>query len=147
MRQSFRQAVASDLPGVRRLLQDCDLPVDDLQEATLEQFLLCENESGVIGVVGLQVFDNIALLRSLAVAKPARDSGLGNALVDAIMKRAVAVGVTELWLLTTDASGYFLARGFAHCDRDCAPDSIRNTAEFADLCPGDAHLMNLPLTK
>ena len=142
---SLRQAVAADLPGICRLLQECGLPVDDLTDSSLEHFLLYDDGPRIVGVAGLQVYDYIALLRSLAVANSSRERGLGRALIDAIVARATTLGVKQLWLLTTDANEFFADRDFTPCDRDLAPESIRNTAEFSVLCPGDAYLMSRQL--
>ena len=47
-------------------------------------------------------------------------------------------GVKALWLLTTDASDYFAARGYAAADRACAPAALQGCAQFRSLCPSSA---------
>ncbi|WP_228434553.1 hypothetical protein [Natrarchaeobaculum aegyptiacum] len=49
--------------------------------------------------------------------------------------------VDALYLLTTTAVDFFAARGYDEIDRADAPDAIRNTTEFADLCPSSATCM------
>jgi amino-acid N-acetyltransferase len=107
----------------------------------LENFMLAESDGEVIGLVGLQVFDTIGLLRSLVVAKNARSSGLGGKLVGAIEAAAQTAGIDELWLLTIDAEKFFSRHGYEFAARKDAPDSIRQTDEFRELCPDNAHLM------
>jgi len=46
-----------------------------------------------------------------------------------------------LFLLTTTAADYFSARGFDPVDRSSAPEAIRRTREFAEICPGSAAFM------
>ena len=142
----LRRSVPDDWNNVRRLLIDAGLPVEDLGPALLEGFLIaeageCASRGSISGAVGLQIFDNIGLLRSLVVAKSARQSGLGGKLLGAMEAVAQATGIDELWLLTIDANAFFARRGFDIAPRDQAPDSIRQTEEFRELCPDDAFLM------
>ena len=143
---TLRSGVAADWHSLQRLLIDAGLPVEDLGPALLEGFLIaesdeCESGESIIGAVGLQVFDNIGLLRSLVVAKSARKSGLGGKLLGALEAAAQVAGIDELWLLTIDADAFFERRGFDIAPREQAPESIRQTEEFRELCPGDAFLM------
>lgn len=137
----LRRSDTADLDDVRELLMDAGLPTDDLDAELLDNFLLAESDGEVVGLIGLQVFDTIGLLRSLVVARDARKSGLGGKLVGAIEAAAQTAGIDELWLLTIDAEKFFSRHGYEFASRDRAPDSIRQTREFAELCPDDAHLM------
>ena len=143
---TLRPSVPDDWNSVRLLLIDAGLPVEDLGPALLEGFLIAESEDceageSVIGAVGLQVFDNIGLLRSLVVTKSARKSGIGGKLLGALEAAAQVAGIGELWLLTIDADAFFTRQDYEIAPRDQAPDSIRQTEEFRELCPGDAFLM------
>jgi len=138
---TLRNSASDDWDDVRELLFDAGLPVDDLGPEMLQNFLLAESDGLIVGLVGLQLFDTIGLLRSLVVAKAARSSGLGGKLVGAIEAAAQTAGIDELWLLTIDAQNFFVRHGYDFAAREQAPASIRQTDEFRDLCPGDAHLM------
>ena len=48
------------------------------------------------------------------------------------------LGAARLHLLTTTAERFFTGRGFVAADRESAPPAIRQTREFADLCPASA---------
>lgn len=138
---TVRRSRASDWSEVRQLLNSAELPIDDLQPRMLEHFLLAESADEIVGLIGLQIHETIGLLRSLAVSTGARRSGLGGKLVDALELAAQAAGITELWLLTIDAEKFFARQGFDIVTRDETPDSIRQSEEFADLCPGSTYLM------
>lgn len=146
---ALRRACAADWNDLRRLLNDAELPVADLGPALLEHFLVAELDGDVVGLVGLEVFGTTGLLRSLVVAKSARSAGLGGKLVAALEAAAQADGVRELWLLTIDAEKFFASGGYDIVTRDAAPDSIRLSDEFAELCPDSAYLMlkNLSASK
>jgi len=137
----LRQAKPHDWGLVRALLLSAGLPVDDLGAGKLGGFLIAENDAGVIGFIGLEVFGTAGLLRSLVVEKSIRNSGLGGKLIEALESAAEAAGIVELWLLTIDAERYFQRHNFELIDRSLAPDEIRQTSEFSTLCPDTAYLM------
>ena len=88
-----RAADGGDRAALRALLAASALPVADLDGAAIE-FLVAADDDIVVGVVGLERFDDTALLRSLAVRADRRGSGLGDALVRAAEELARAQGVT-----------------------------------------------------
>ena len=140
-RPTLRQARSSDWDNVRTLLLDAGLPVADLGPSRLGDFLIAEDEGLIVGLIGLELLDTLGLLRSLVVHKSVRGGGVGSSLLAALEAAARAVGVAELWLLTIDAERFFERQGFQIVARSLAPDAIRTTAEFSDLCPGTAYLM------
>jgi N-acetylglutamate synthase-like GNAT family acetyltransferase len=75
------------------------------------------------------------LLRSLVVRADARGTGLGSALVAHAESHARSEGISTLYLLTTTAERFFAARGYVAAERAAAPATIRDTREFADICP------------
>ncbi|HET6629102.1 MAG TPA: GNAT family N-acetyltransferase [Woeseiaceae bacterium] len=146
---NIRQAQPKDWPAIERLLGDARLPVDDLGSDRLDGFLVALDTVGtppsVSGAIGLQAFGSAGLLRSLAVDSGHRAAGIGRQLVQALEGKAVAAGLTDLWLLTLDAEVFFWKLDYRIVERAKAPASIRNTPEFARLCPADAHLMHKTL--
>jgi amino-acid N-acetyltransferase len=130
-----------DLPAVRALLEMERLPASDLDERALERFLIWRDEVDVSGIVGLEIYGDVALLRSLVVARHARGNGVGVALTDAAEALALESGANNVYLLTTSAERFFLARGFQQIDRVAAPKSIQATTQFSALCPSTAVLM------
>ncbi|GMV68621.1 MAG: hypothetical protein AMXMBFR76_10600 [Pseudomonadota bacterium] len=67
---------------VRRLLAEAQLPSSDLTDAHMERFFGCGSDSAPDGIVGLELYDSVALLRSLAVSLNSRGQGGGTALVE-----------------------------------------------------------------
>ena len=138
-------ARATDFAESCSLLVASGLPVDDLTTAHLDDFLVAKRAAKTVGLIGLERFAAVGLLRSLVIDSSCRGIGLGRQLVSALETRAAEHNIAELWLLTTDADPFFTALGYQVADRDEAPDDIAGTAEFAGLCPGDAVLMRKPL--
>jgi len=139
----IRAATAQDLPAALQLLRDAELPVADLCAGRLA--LVAYKQQDVQGIIGLESFENLGLLRSLVVSRADRGSGVGAALVTALEAACQERGLQELWLLTIDADPFFGRLGYAVRSRDAAPDAIRGTEEFSKLCPGDAVLMSKEL--
>ena len=50
-------------------------------------------------------------------------------------------GVQTFYLLTTTAEAFFLRCGYVHAERTQAPEGIRATREFADICPASSVFM------
>jgi amino-acid N-acetyltransferase len=141
----IRGGIPSDWPAVRALLSGAGLPIDDLDDLSLIQFIVATENSGaisrIVGAIAVQAFGDVGLLRSLVVAPSARSTGCGSRLLGAAEVRAANAGIAELWLLTIDADRFFSLRGYRPAGRDAAPLPIRETEEFRSLCPGSAVLM------
>jgi amino-acid N-acetyltransferase len=130
---SLRAAVA--------LLAAVGLPSSDLTEAQLEHFIFSGPRDAPTGLVGLELYDRVALLRSLAVAAHAQRSGLGSELLEQAEGYAYARGIRALYLLTTTAQRFFESRGYRLTSRETCPAAIRSTSEFASLCPASSALL------
>jgi N-acetylglutamate synthase-like GNAT family acetyltransferase len=137
---SLRPARAGDLAAVERLLVSSQLPLDGVREA-LPTFIVAESGSDIVGVAGLEICCDNALLRSVAVHDAWRSQGLGRALVTRTIAEAEARGINALYLLTTSAERYFPTFGFHTVEREAVPEEIRATAEFREACPASATVM------
>jgi amino-acid N-acetyltransferase len=124
--------------AVVRLLQSVALPSQDLTDAHLAHFFFAGSASAPCGVIGLELYGRDALLRSLAVAPDYRGTGLATALVGHAERHAQSQGATSIFLLTTTAEDFFMRRGYIVADRSTAPQGIRATREFSDLCPASS---------
>jgi amino-acid N-acetyltransferase len=137
----FEPASVADFDAVYRLLSDGGLPVADL-EHHIESFTLAKCQATVVGTAGLEIYGELALLRSLCVARSHRSRGIGEALIAVASRGASARGVRALYLLTTSAASYFAALGFLPVERQHVPSPIRGTTQFSSLCPTSAVCMH-----
>ena len=135
-----RAAAPTDFAAVERLLTASGLPLDGVQDA-LSHFVVAEAGKDVVGVAGLEVCCDNALLRSVALLPEWRSHGLGRALVTRVISDAEARGIRALYLLTTTAERYFPSFGFREIPRDSVPADVRETAEFKTACPASAVVM------
>ena len=143
-RARFEAATSASLGAVLRLLSDSGLPVADV-ETHIDAYTLATSEGNLVGTAGLEIHGTLALLRSLCVAPSHRSRGIAAALVASVESRAALEGVRELYLLTTEAMGYFANLGFVPVPREQVPPEIRRTAQFSSLCPSSAVCMRKPI--
>ncbi len=130
---------ADEMADVAALLGAYGLPTADLSPA-IELFGVRDGQ-GLEGVVGIEPYAGVGLLRSLAVRADRRQGGLGSALVLEAERIAAIRGITALYLLTTTAEQFFARRGYTRLAREDAPAQIRGTTEFASVCPSSAAFM------
>jgi len=127
--------------AVKQLLSESRLPIEDITKLHLHHFFGCGSDLELEGLVGLELYGEVALLRSLAVTAERQGSGLGSKLVEHAEGYARKKGVTSLYLLTTTAEAFFLRRGYARIPREAAPTAIKGTKEFSGICPASSAFM------
>ena len=125
-----------------RILEAADLPTEDLTHAHVEHFSFAGSATQPTGLVGLEMFGEVALLRSLVVIPERRRHGDGKRLLEHAENHARSAGVRSLYLLTTTAEQFFERHGFVRASREAAPAAIRSTREFAGICPASSAFMS-----
>ncbi len=141
---SLRRASAADGEAIERLLTQEALPPDGVSE-WLDHFWLAERDGAVAGVAGVELYGDVALLRSVVVDPAWRGSGLGRLLTDHAIEEARAAGARDIYLLTTTADRYFPRLGFACVARCEMPDALNASAELRRACPASAVVMHRAL--
>lgn len=132
----LRSAGPADVPAIEELLARAGLHGDDVA-GHCGDFVVAA--SGVLlGCAGAEVYGDVALVRSVAVAPGFRNWGIGRRLVDELARRLQARGVRAAYLLTTGQAGFFTRAGFTVVDRAAVPAALRTTPWLAELCPAAA---------
>jgi amino-acid N-acetyltransferase len=132
-----RQEDANELVA---LLAESSLPVDGFLDH-LATTLVARSSAGVIGIAGLELYADGALLRSVCVAAGSKGAGVGRQLVEATMRMAADRAISSLYLLTTTADDYFSRFGFERIERRQVPLSVQSSVEFTSVCPSSATVM------
>lgn len=135
---------SAQLPQLQALLEASHLPVDDCAEQADNFYGIVERDR-LIAAGGLQPAGEYYLLRSLVVDQACRGRGLARALVKFLLARAGDAGSPAVYLLTETAADYFASLGFETVARERVPAAIRQTRQFASLCPDDARCMVIGL--
>lgn len=136
-----RTATPADLPAVLSILEESGLPVQGIEANGLWDFVIAESGGKLVGVAGLEVYRESALLRSTAVEDGWRGTGVGRALVDRALALAQERGIHDVFLLTTTAEHYFPRFGFVCVERASVPAAVQASAEFRGACPSTAVVM------
>jgi amino-acid N-acetyltransferase len=143
----IRAASAADLRGVEALLTESSLPLAGVRETLLAgHFVVAESGNEIVGVAGVEMCCDDALLRSVAVKPAWRSLGVGRQLVTHAIAHAESRGLRALYLLTTTAEHYFPSFGFRAIDRAVVPEAVKATEEFTSACPASATVMSRALT-
>lgn len=132
-------------PEVEALLTDAQLPVSDLSTCRSLNLLGIRESGRLVGVVGVETYGSVGLLRSLAVEPASRNAGLGASLVSGAESLAAQQGIEALYLLTTTAARFFARLGYDAVSRSEASTAIATTTQFADLCPASSTFMRKTL--
>jgi amino-acid N-acetyltransferase len=150
MEMAIRRARTSDVPAIRALVdanagsgrllgKDTVTLYEDVQE-----FWVAEQAPGhgVVGCGALHVmWEDLAEIRTISVAAECQRSGVGRALVDALLATARELGVRRVFVLTF-ATGFFARRGFREIEGTPVSPAVyaellrsydEGVAEFLDL--------------
>lgn len=134
----------SDQPQIIELLNDENLPTEDLQIAPVHFFGI--KNKGILAAIGaLEIYKNNAILRSVVVKNEFHGKGFGKRMTQIMENRASQLGINQLFLLTTTAPEYFQRLDYHLCDRSSCPEEIQQSAEFKTLCPSSAICLNKSL--
>ncbi len=137
---SIRPHRDGELGVVLRLLADAGLPVAGVEELG-DWLVVAVRGEVVLGCAGLERYGEAGLLRSVAVDPGARGLGIGAGLTAYVLDAATRAGIRRVYLLTDTAPVFFRKFGFEPTDRDEVDPAVRQSAEFAELCPATAQAM------
>ncbi len=145
---SVRRARTSDVRGIRGLVAPLAVTRVLLakEQVTLyeavPEFEVAEDDGELLGCGALHVFwEDLAEVRTLAVADRARGSGVGAALLEALLDDARRLGVSRVFCLTFEVE-FFSRHGFVEVEGspvtpDVFAEMLRShddgVAEFLDL--------------
>jgi len=127
---------------VQSLLSSEDLPFEDLLTLNNVELFGVKHAEKLLAMIGIEYYEELGFVRSLAVYKSARGEGYGKRLVEFLEVWSLKNDIKDLYLLTTTAESYFTGLGFGVLDRKDAPSSIAATKQFSGLCPSSAILMS-----
>jgi amino-acid N-acetyltransferase len=119
---SVRAARTTDVPAIRRFIDFyapkrilLDKPTVTLYE-DVQEFVVAEVAGDVVGCGALHVlWADLAEVRTLAVDPACQKSGVGHALLEALLDRARELGVHRVYCLTFEVD-FFAAHGFVPFD-------------------------------
>jgi amino-acid N-acetyltransferase len=133
-------AKTADIDVVEALLEREHLPRAGLRDH-VEHMFVARAGNRIVGCAALEVYEDGALLRSVAVDAEYRGAALGSDLTRAALDLAERRRVPAVYLLTTTAERFFPRFGFEVVDRADVPQGVQQSAEFSYACPSSALVM------
>jgi amino-acid N-acetyltransferase len=117
-----RPARTRDVKGIRHLIDTYAADRRLLSKATVtlfedvQEFLVAVKDDEVVGCGALHVmWEDLAEIRTMAVSPENRHGGLGGIILELLVDRARALGITRLFCLTFETD-FFARHGFEAID-------------------------------
>lgn len=145
---TVRPARTSDVKAIRELVDSYAAPGQMLSKETVtlyesvQEFIVAESDGVVVGCGALHVlWEDLAEVRTVAVAQKFHKQGIGHQILRAIIDRAHTVGVKRIFCLTFQTQ-FFGSFGFTEIhgtpvEPDVYAELLRSydagVAEFLDL--------------
>ena len=114
----IRPARTSDIKGIRAIIDEYAAGRRLLTKETVtlyesvQEFIVAVEGDEVVGCAGLHVlWEDLAEVRTVAVAERMRRHGIGQRLLDAVVQRAKSLGVKRIFCLTFETD-FFGRNGF-----------------------------------
>lgn len=141
----YRLGTEQDAAAITALLSQATLVTADLTPRSFLTFTLALSAGRLVACAGIEVHEDLGLLRSVAVSPELRNSGLGTGMLQRAEHLATQLHLSKLFLLTTTAPAFFARNGYIRINRDEAPAALRASREFSSLCPASAVVMHKSL--
>lgn len=136
-----------DIAAIRRLLDRVGLDSADLRDDDYKNFLVLRNEAGIVGCIGLEIYGEDAILRSLAVHPGHRGQGYGWILADTEVQYARHRGVRRIYLVSPETASDFFAEklGFRIVDVATVSPAVAESSTFRNFRGKSPRTMRLDL--
>jgi len=110
----------------------------------LQTFGVAEDNSQILGCCALQIiWKDLAEIKSLAVDKSKKGSGIGKALVEYAIQQACQLGIPKLFALTLEPV-FFEKLGFGQVDKNTLPMKVWSDCA---RCPKQDHCDEIAFIK
>ncbi|MEQ9209038.1 MAG: amino-acid N-acetyltransferase [Pseudomonadales bacterium] len=128
----LREAQSGDVGSILELIQPMQEAgalvqrTRELLEEQIENFSVMEIDGTAVGCAALQPLDNSSgEIACVAVQPEFQGRGYAQKLLDLQIAKAKNLGIKNLFVLSTQATHWFIERGFREINADCLPDNRR----------------------
>jgi amino-acid N-acetyltransferase len=130
-----------DIAEVELLLSGSSLPASDLKSNDNIQLFGTYQNNKLMACIGVEIYSDSALVRSLIVDQKFRNKGVGKKFLGFFQTYCIQNNVNVVFFLTETSEKYLEKLGFKKCNRKNAPLSIKGTTQFSALCPSSSSFM------
>ncbi|MGE1063453.1 arsenite methyltransferase [Megasphaera paucivorans] len=142
---NIKIAEQKDFPQIYNLLEHSGLPVSGVSDDTGKYYIA--QGTSIMGVLGFEIYNDVALLRSLAVCPKFKKSGIASKLIQYVLNILREQRCKGVYLLTNTAETYLSRYDFISISRDAVPVDILETSSLGNICPKTSTCMYLNLSK
>jgi amino-acid N-acetyltransferase len=130
---TIRNAAAGDILPIKRILSQYILETE-LVEDNLDQFIVAEEGSRIVGCACLDITPGVVEIRSIAVFPGWKRRGIGSKLYKTLKSRAEML--TNTLFVRTTSRGFFEKLGFEALDDSQKPEIWHDCAQCdkIDVC-------------
>lgn len=118
-----------DLDSIKSLLQSVGLPTEGI-ESHISHFHKVIQNKKLIAVVGLEIYEDIGLIRSLAVNIEYQKKGIGSILIHKIENYSTQNKLNTLYLFTDTADKLFVKLGYQYISINEIDSKLKKSKEF-----------------
>ncbi len=136
----IEKAQPEDLDSIILLMKKQKLVSEEIKEH-LENFYVIKYENEIIGCAGIEHYEDVGLLRSVAIDTRFQGKGLGKKIVSKMLSVAQEKGIVYLYLLTDTAENFFKRFSFKIISRNKVDKRIKQTYEYSTGCEETAIVM------
>ena len=108
----IREAGLADIAKIYTLLTQVRLSTDDILVHDTRYWLAEDRDKQPRGTLGLELGQDLVLLRSAAISPSLHSQGIGTYLVQHVLNEAEVAGYRHVYLFSTDAGAYWQRLGF-----------------------------------
>lgn len=137
----FRKARPGDFKVIKSILEEVKLMTEGIEQH-LDNFMVAEERGTILATGGLEIYDDVAILRSVAVLPEFRHQRIGDGLVRALINYAERRGIKNIFLFTKDAVPFFEKIGFQVVDLKELDEKCTSSLQV-NTCSKSAILMKL----
>jgi amino-acid N-acetyltransferase len=140
--ETIIKATKDRIEEIFSLLDNVQLPKEGVLEHLDTFFIVTDkNTDMLLGCIGLEIYEDDALIRSLAVHPSYHNKGLGSKLINHIHEFASSIGIKRIYLLTETAKPFFERFNYQVIPRSDTSSKVQQSIEFKSLCPETATCM------
>lgn len=127
--EQIRPASLDDVPGILKLIEPLEASgalvkrSRELLESEIDHFTVIERDGLLISCAALYLYGDHGELACVVTHPDYRKGDRGDRLLEVIEKKARQLGLTHLFVLTTQSAHWFSERGFAHAGIESLPET------------------------
>jgi amino-acid N-acetyltransferase len=142
-----RLAKENDMIAMEQLLDKTKLNKVGIAE-NLDNFLVVEDLRSeplpsIVGMVGLEIYGDKGILRSLVLRSEGWNSKVGVELIALIISYGWRKGLKEIYLMASSSRSFFEYWGFVELAWDDVPDQLKVSSQFTEYNPSYVTVMRL----